>query len=159
MKIEKQKACLQYAYFCLMRRHLQKQPLRGAPRKRCSENMQQIYRTPMLKCDFNKVALHHLKGIMNRIFICLQSKYCKLLKTMIPTRLLISFWQDHCFYGVWKSPHRFCSPPVHPCCFVPPFLPPKFQLPLSVYPAPLPLTGWLHISRDSLTFPHSYECN
>ena len=35
----------------------QKQPPRGAPRKRCSENMQQIYRrTPMLKCDFNKVA-------------------------------------------------------------------------------------------------------
>ena len=27
--------------------------------KRCSENMHQIYkRTPMPKCDFNKVALH-----------------------------------------------------------------------------------------------------
>ena len=36
----------------------QKQSLRGVPRKRCSENMQQIYRrTPMPKCDFNKVAL------------------------------------------------------------------------------------------------------
>ena len=36
----------------------QKQPPRGVPRKRCSENMQQIYRgTPMPKCDFNKVAL------------------------------------------------------------------------------------------------------
>ena len=36
----------------------QKQPPRGVLRKRCSENMQQIYRTtPMLKCDFNKVAL------------------------------------------------------------------------------------------------------
>ena len=35
-----------------------KQPLTGVPRKRCSENMQQIYRrTPMPKCDFNKVAL------------------------------------------------------------------------------------------------------
>ena len=35
----------------------EKQPLRGIPRKKCSENMQQIYwRTPMLKCDFNKVA-------------------------------------------------------------------------------------------------------
>ena len=35
----------------------QKQPPRGIPRKRCSEDMQQIYRrTPMLKCDFNKVA-------------------------------------------------------------------------------------------------------
>ena len=45
-----------------MTRHLtgredQKQPFRGVLSKRCSENMQQIYRrTPMLKCDFNKVA-------------------------------------------------------------------------------------------------------
>ena len=37
---------------------LQKQPPRGVSKKRCSENMQQIYRrTPMPKCDFNKVAL------------------------------------------------------------------------------------------------------
>ena len=36
----------------------QKQSLRGVPRKRCSENMQQMYRgIPMPKCDFNKVAL------------------------------------------------------------------------------------------------------
>ena len=36
----------------------QKQPPRGVPWKRCSENMQQIYnRTPMLKCGFNKAAL------------------------------------------------------------------------------------------------------
>ena len=35
----------------------QKQPPRGVPRKRCSENMHQIYRRiPLLKCDFNKVA-------------------------------------------------------------------------------------------------------
>ena len=33
------------------------QPPRGVPRKWCSEKMQQIYRrTPMLNCDFNKVA-------------------------------------------------------------------------------------------------------
>ena len=38
--------------------NIQKQPSRGVLRKRCSENMQQIYRrTPMPKCDFNKVAL------------------------------------------------------------------------------------------------------
>ena len=37
---------------------LQKQPPRGELKKRCSENMQQIYRrTPMSKYDFNKVAL------------------------------------------------------------------------------------------------------
>ena len=36
----------------------QKQPSIGVIKKRCSENMQQIYRrTPTLKCDFNKVAL------------------------------------------------------------------------------------------------------
>ena len=36
----------------------QEQPSRGVLRKWCSENMQQIYRrTPMPKCDFNKVAL------------------------------------------------------------------------------------------------------
>ena len=36
---------------------LQKQPLKGVPRKRCSGNMRQINRrTPMSKCDFNKVA-------------------------------------------------------------------------------------------------------
>ena len=34
----------------------QEQPPRGVLKKRCSENMQQIYRrTPMSKCDFNKV--------------------------------------------------------------------------------------------------------
>ena len=37
---------------------IQKQPPKGCSKKRCSENMQQIYRrTPMPKCDFNKVAL------------------------------------------------------------------------------------------------------
>ena len=36
----------------------QKQPTRGVLRKSSSENMQQIYsKTPMPKCDFNKVAL------------------------------------------------------------------------------------------------------
>ena len=35
----------------------QKQPFKGDLRKRFSENMQQSYRrTPMTKCDFNKVA-------------------------------------------------------------------------------------------------------
>ena len=35
----------------------QKQPSRGVPSKRCSENIRQICRrTPMLKCDFDKVA-------------------------------------------------------------------------------------------------------
>ena len=38
---------------------IQKQPSRGFPKKTCSENMQQTYkRTPIRKCDFNKVAKH-----------------------------------------------------------------------------------------------------
>ena len=45
-------------YFCFKNNIWQKLPSRGVPRKRCSENMQQIYRRiPMPKCDFNKVAL------------------------------------------------------------------------------------------------------
>ena len=51
---------------------LQKQPFRGVLRKRCSENMEQIYRrTPMPKCDFNKTALqfccHHTSA---QVFSC-----------------------------------------------------------------------------------------
>ena len=39
-------------------KNLQKQRFRGVLRKRCSENMRQIYRrTPMPNCNFNKVAL------------------------------------------------------------------------------------------------------
>ena len=38
--------------------YFQNQPLRCVLRKRCPENMQQIYgRTPVPKCDFNKVNL------------------------------------------------------------------------------------------------------
>ena len=44
-----------WAYFQIS--NFGKQPSKGVPRKRSSENMQQIYwRTPMPKCDFNKVA-------------------------------------------------------------------------------------------------------
>ena len=40
----------------------QKQPSRGVHRKRCSENIQQIYgRVPVPECDFNKVAATVLK--------------------------------------------------------------------------------------------------
>ena len=53
---------------------LQKQTLRGVLRKRCSENMQQVYRkTPMPKCNFNKVAkatllkLHFGMGVLLKI--------------------------------------------------------------------------------------------
>ena len=50
---------------------LQKQPPRCAFfKKRCSENMQQIYRrTPMPMCDFNKVALQSAKSAWLLLFI------------------------------------------------------------------------------------------
>ena len=46
---------------------------KGVLRKRCSENMQQTYRrTPMLKCDFNKVVRqlycnHALAGVLTPV--------------------------------------------------------------------------------------------
>ena len=41
----------------------QKQPSKNVLRKRCSENMQQIYRrTRIPKCDFNEVAATSLKS-------------------------------------------------------------------------------------------------
>ena len=46
---------------------IQKQPPRGVPRKRCSKNMQQIYRrTPTPKCDFNKVACNFIEITLRR---------------------------------------------------------------------------------------------
>ena len=52
--------CFKTRYTKIIIQHLtlfQKQPLRGLLKKKCSENMQQIYRRiPMPKCDFNKVA-------------------------------------------------------------------------------------------------------
>ena len=40
----------------IFKNKVQKQPTRGVLKKRFSENMQHIYmRTPMSKCDFNKV--------------------------------------------------------------------------------------------------------
>ena len=64
---------------------LQKQPFRGVLRKRCSENMQPIYRrSPMPKWDFNKVVL--LKLFYNFIEItprygCLPVNLLRILRT------------------------------------------------------------------------------
>ena len=44
---------------------IEKQFFRGVLKKTYSENMHQIYRrTPMPKCDFNKVALHFGIGVL-----------------------------------------------------------------------------------------------
>ena len=54
-----------------------KQPFKGVLEKRCSENMQQIYRwTPMLKCDFNKVAKQlYWNCTSARVFSCKFAAY------------------------------------------------------------------------------------
>ena len=56
-------------------RCIQKQPSRGVLRNSCFENMQQIYRrTPMPKCDFEKVTLrefhtnYKVNFIINKTF-------------------------------------------------------------------------------------------
>ena len=47
----------EYTISTKIQKKIQKQLFRDVPRKRCSENMQQIYRrTPMSNCDFNNVA-------------------------------------------------------------------------------------------------------
>ena len=48
---------------------MQKQPSISFLRKRCSKNMQQIYpKTPMLKCDFNRVALQRKATLLKPHF-------------------------------------------------------------------------------------------
>ena len=55
---------------------LQKQPSRDVLQKRCSKNMQQIYRTPMPKCDFNNVALQlYWNHTSTRLFSCKFATY------------------------------------------------------------------------------------
>ena len=60
------------------RRKYQKQPSRGIPRKKCSEDMQQIYnRTAMPKCNFNKVAkqLYYWNHTLAWVFSCKFAAY------------------------------------------------------------------------------------
>ena len=59
--------CLKKVIYLYYEWHPQKQPSIGALRKKCSENMQPIYRrSPMPKCDFNKVAYCSLTEIALR---------------------------------------------------------------------------------------------
>ena len=54
----------------------QKQPPRGVPRKSCSEIMQQIYRrTPMPKCNFNKVAKQNVQNFLLLFMFLLIGKF------------------------------------------------------------------------------------
>ena len=52
------------------RKIIQKQPPRGILRKRCSGNMQQVYRrTLMSKCDFSQVTLQLLKIFFGMVIL------------------------------------------------------------------------------------------
>ena len=57
--------------FVLKLKYKCNQPSGGVLKKSCSENMLQIYRrTPMPKCDFNKVVSKHLfKNISGRLLL------------------------------------------------------------------------------------------
>ena len=48
----------------------QKQPSRGVLKKRCCENMQQIYRrTPLPKCNFIEISLRHWCSSVNLLHV------------------------------------------------------------------------------------------
>ena len=64
-------------------KEIEKQPPSGVLSKKCSEKMQQIYRrTPMPKCDFNKVDLQVPKNYLEPKSAPL-SKRQKRLKSLI----------------------------------------------------------------------------
>ena len=79
---------------------LQKQPSRGVIKKSCSENMQQIYRrTPMPKCDFNKVALELYWNCTSKWV--LSCKFAVSFQTLfLRTPLDCCFWYFSSFIGL-----------------------------------------------------------
>ena len=81
---------------------MQKQPSRGILRKRCSENMQQIYkRTPMLKCDFNKVARFspvNLLHVLRRAVLKNTSEGLHLLMSMFVVEIYCLFYCQYVLY-------------------------------------------------------------
>ena len=66
---------LKFFFLCfhhMLANSIHKQPPRGVPRKRCSRNMQQIYRrAPMLKLqsNFTKITLRHGFSLVNLLHI------------------------------------------------------------------------------------------
>ena len=74
----------------------QKQPLRRVLKKRCSGNMQQIYRrTPMPKYDLNKFA-HFGMGVLRTSF-----------PRNISEWLLLKFWKSNCLLVIFESENIF----------------------------------------------------
>ena len=74
-----------------------KQPSRVVLRKKCSENMQQIYRrTPKLKCDFNKIAEQLLLKSHFGMGVLLQ------ICCIFPEHLFLRTALDGCFWNLKK---------------------------------------------------------
>ena len=67
-------------YLRLFKASRSSHPGKGVLKKRCSGNMQQIYRrTPILKCDFNKVAFttYCPRAASNKSMLCMISNIFK----------------------------------------------------------------------------------
>ena len=77
---------------------IQKQLLRGVLRKRCSENIQPIYRRiPMPKCDFNKVDLQlYWNHTLVWVFPC---EFCSIFLE----NLFIRTSMEGCFCRLYMS--------------------------------------------------------
>ena len=74
--------------------HLQKQPSRGVLKKKCSENVPQIYRRiPKPKCNFNNVT-KQLDSKFNEM--SLQNRWwCERVFTLQMKIVLLKFWLQH----------------------------------------------------------------
>ena len=101
--------------------YCQKQPPRGIPRKRCSENMQQIYRrTPMPQCNFNKIAKQlYWNRTSPWVLSC---KFAAFFRTLFPRNTsgwLLSF-ADVFFenFSNFFPQRRINNPVKHPKCNV-----------------------------------------
>ena len=84
----------------------QKQPSRGILRKRCSENIQQIYRrTPMPKCDFNKVLglVHWCFGIGALLSVCCIFSEHIFLRTPLDGCFWILYFASIYFVNVYDA--------------------------------------------------------
>ena len=93
---------------------MHEQPSRGVLKKRCSKNMQQNRRTPMLKCDFNKFALQYICDIyviaINQLYIfrATPSKNTSgrlLLNTYLQRRLRVTVFvlKDYLLDGIIRT--------------------------------------------------------
>ena len=81
----------------------QKQPSRSVLRKRCSKNRQQIYRrTPMSKCEFNK--LHFGMGVL---------LYIKFAACTFSEQIFLKTALGDCFWYGMRTVPRLGSSPTH----------------------------------------------